>query len=67
MAKRIPSIKFPNRRGPAAAGNSAPIAAAPKVTPPPASATAGAASIQPRRPAVSKEEIEAVLLGGGVG
>ncbi|KAL2610440.1 hypothetical protein R1flu_029013 [Riccia fluitans] len=66
MAKRIPMIKFPSRRGPA------PVASAPpKVTPSPTSSTtnssAGAASIQPKRPPVSKEEIEAVLLGGVVG
>ncbi|KAL3680334.1 hypothetical protein R1sor_023290 [Riccia sorocarpa] len=69
MAKRIPMIKFPNRRGPAVSGDRAPTPAAPpKVTPPKSSTTAaGSASVQPRRPPVSNEEIDVVLLGGAVG
>ncbi|CAM6107365.1 unnamed protein product [Calypogeia fissa] len=74
IAKRIPRIKFPDRRAAAAAaaksgapppsvGKSVPEASAASSA---GSGSVGAASIQPRRPKVSKEEIEAVLLGGVV-
>ncbi|CAM6104676.1 unnamed protein product [Calypogeia fissa] len=76
IAKRIPRIKFPDRRAAAAAAAAAKSGAPPpsvgKSVPEASAATsagsgsAGAASIQPRRPKVSKEEIEAVLLGGVV-
>ncbi|ESW30573.1 hypothetical protein PHAVU_002G164300 [Phaseolus vulgaris] len=71
--KRIPRIKFPQRH-PKPSG-SAPETRAlssrndgslPPVTSSKASnALGGKASIQPKRTPVSKEEIEAVLLGGG--
>lgn len=72
--KRIPRIKFPNRHPNSAASGSASKTQASSsasdanlsfFSSSNASATVGGkASLQPKRTPVSKEEIEAVLLGG---
>ncbi|XP_027920362.1 uncharacterized protein LOC114178567 [Vigna unguiculata] len=70
--KRIPRIKFPNRRANASGSASETQAASPATdanlsffsSSNASAAVGGKASLQPRRTPVSKEEIEAVLLGG---
>ncbi|KOM29862.1 hypothetical protein LR48_Vigan818s006000 [Vigna angularis] len=72
--KRIPRIKFPNRRSnSAASGSASETQAASSASDANLSffsssnasaAVGGKASLQPKRTPVSKEEIEAVLLGG---
>lgn len=77
LARRIPLIKFPNRRGlpvPASSNSGVPTPTAPPASsasvktamPVGAAAEGGTAASQPPRTAVSPQEIEAILLGGVV-
>ncbi|KAL5541300.1 hypothetical protein UlMin_002482 [Ulmus minor] len=69
--KRIPRIKFPQRH-PKPSGSSSGIEEAPKggsdytffASSKASTTLGGKASLQPKRTPVSKEEIEAILLGG---
>ncbi|XP_027362162.1 uncharacterized protein LOC113869860 [Abrus precatorius] len=67
--KRIPRIKFPQRHPkPSASAGSAPETTDAKLpffsSSKASTSLGGKASLQPKRTPVSKEEIEAILLGG---